>query len=256
MRQTWMAAVLVGLMATAAQAQNKPAKGKAPAKAPAQQQQQQPAQASQAPAAGGEPKSDDERTFYALGYSFGRNLSIFSMSPEELAALEHGIQDSIGDKPSLVDVDKFGPRIQELARSRQAKSNENYIAKASKEPGFTKLPSGILYKEVKAGTGASPKATDTVKVNYRGTLTNGEEFDSSYKRNQPAEFPLNGVIKCWTEGLQKMKVGGKAELVCPPDTAYGERPPPGSRIQPNAVLRFEVELLGITPGSAAPTPGK
>lgn len=243
MRTTVMAAVLVGLMATGAQAQGKAARGKAQPK-----QQQQPAQAG-----GGEPKSDDERTFYALGYSFGRNLSVFSMAPEELAALKRGIEDASAEKPSLVDVDKFGPRIQELARSRQSKTNETYLAKVAKEPGFTKLPSGILYKEVKPGTGPSPKATDTVRVHYRGTLISGDEFDSSFKRNQPAEFPLTGVIKCWTEGLQKMKVGGKAELVCPGDTAYGERPPPGSRIQPNAVLRFEVELLGIPASGAAPT---
>ncbi|XXF81207.1 FKBP-type peptidyl-prolyl cis-trans isomerase [Myxococcaceae bacterium GXIMD 01537] len=251
MRTTWMAAVLVGALATSAQAAQ-PANSKAKGKTPKQEQpQQQPPQAqAPAPGGGGEPKSDDERTFYALGYSFGRNLSIFGMSPEELAVLKRGLDDSVNEKPSLVDVDKFGPRIQEMARSRQAKTNETYLAKAAKEPGFTKLPSGILYKEVRAGTGASPKATDTVKVNYRGTLTNGTEFDSSYKRNQPAEFPLNGVIKCWTEGVQKMKVGGKAELICPPDTAYGERPPPGSSIQPNAVLRFDVELLGITAGAA------
>jgi FKBP-type peptidyl-prolyl cis-trans isomerase FkpA len=247
-----MAAVLVGLMATGAQAQGKAAKGKAQPQPQPQQQQQQ------APASGGDPKSDDERTFYALGYSFGRNLSVFSMAPEELNALKRGIEDASGEKPSLVDVERFGPRIQELARSRQSKANEAYLAKVAKEPGFTKQPSGILYKETKAGTGPSPKATDTVRVHYRGTLTTGDEFDSSFKRNQPAEFPLNGVIKCWTEGLQKMKVGGKAELVCPGDTAYGERPPPGSRIQPNAVLRFEVELLGIPAAGAAPapTPGK
>ncbi len=252
MRTTVMAAVLVGLMATGAQAQGKAAKGKAQPQPQPQQQQQQ------APASGGDPKSDDERTFYALGYSFGRNLSVFSMAPEELAALKRGIEDASGEKPSLVDVERFGPRIQELARSRQSKANEAYLAKVAKEPGFTKQPSGILYKETKAGTGPSPKATDTVRVHYRGTLTTGDEFDSSFKRNQPAEFPLNGVIKCWTEGLQKMKVGGKAELVCPGDTAYGERPPPGSRIQPNAVLRFEVELLGIPAAGAAPapTPGK
>lgn len=241
MRTMWMAAALVGLVATGAQAQGK-ARGKAA------QKQEQPAQQS-APASP-EPKTDDERTFYALGYNFGRNLAIFNMSPEELSALKRGIEDSVGDKPSLVEVEKFGPRIQEMARSRQAKSNEAYLAKASKEPGATRLPSGIIYKETKAGTGPSPKATDTVRVHYRGTLINGEEFDSSFKRNQPAEFPLNGVIKCWTEGLQKMKVGGKAELVCPGDTAYGERPPPGSKIPPNGVLRFEVELLGI-PGDTS-----
>ena len=108
-----------------------------------------------------------------------------------------------------------------------------------------KLPSGLVYESVKDGTGASPAATDTVKVHYRGTLPEGgKEFDSSYKRGEPAEFPLNRVIPCWTEGLQKMKVGGKAKLTCPPAIAYGARGA-GGVIPPNATLNFEVELLGI-----------
>jgi FKBP-type peptidyl-prolyl cis-trans isomerase FkpA len=106
-------------------------------------------------------------------------------------------------------------------------------------------PSGLVYQSVKEGTGPSPSATDTVRVHYRGTFPDsGKEFDSSYARNQPAEFPLNRVIPCWTEGLQKMKVGGKAKLVCPPAIAYGSRGA-GGVIPPNATLNFEVELLGI-----------
>jgi FKBP-type peptidyl-prolyl cis-trans isomerase FkpA len=105
--------------------------------------------------------------------------------------------------------------------------------------------SGLIYKSIKDGSGASPVATDVVKVHYRGTLQDGKEFDSSHKRGEPAEFPLNRVIKCWTEGVQKMKVGGKAQLTCPPGIAYGERGTPGGPIPPNATLNFEVELLGI-----------
>jgi FKBP-type peptidyl-prolyl cis-trans isomerase FkpA len=105
--------------------------------------------------------------------------------------------------------------------------------------------SGLVFKSVKDGNGASPVATDVVRVHYRGTFPDGKEFDSSYKRGQPAEFPLNRVIKCWTEGVQKMKVGGKAQLVCPPGIAYGERGTPGGPIPPNATLHFEIELLGI-----------
>jgi FKBP-type peptidyl-prolyl cis-trans isomerase FkpA len=103
--------------------------------------------------------------------------------------------------------------------------------------------SGLVYKSLKDGSGPSPVATDVVKVHYRGTLQDGTEFDSSHKRGQPAEFPLNRVIKCWTEGVQKMKVGGKAQLTCPPEIAYGAAGRPG--IPPNATLNFEVELLGI-----------
>ncbi|MBT0651672.1 FKBP-type peptidyl-prolyl cis-trans isomerase [Geomobilimonas luticola] len=121
---------------------------------------------------------------------------------------------------------------------------DDAIDKAAKEKGAVKTPSGMVYVSIKDGKGKSPKATDTVEVNYRGTLTNGKEFDSSYKRNQSISFPLSGVIPCWTEGVQKMKVGGKAKLVCPPELAYGARGA-GSAVPPNATLIFEVELLAI-----------
>ena len=107
--------------------------------------------------------------------------------------------------------------------------------------------SGLVYKSLKDGTGPSPVATDVVRVHYRGTLQDGSEFDSSHKRGQPAEFPLNRVIKCWTEGLQLMKLGSTARLTCPAAIAYGERGAGGGEIPPNAVLRFEVELLAINP---------
>jgi FKBP-type peptidyl-prolyl cis-trans isomerase FkpA len=110
--------------------------------------------------------------------------------------------------------------------------------------GVETLPSGVKIAHTAVGTGASPKASDTVKVHYRGTLLDGKEFDSSYKRNAPATFPLNRVIPCWTEGMQKIKVGGKATLTCPPATAYGDRGA-GGAVPPNATLNFEVELLAI-----------
>jgi FKBP-type peptidyl-prolyl cis-trans isomerase FkpA len=113
-------------------------------------------------------------------------------------------------------------------------------------PSTSVAGTGLVYKSIKDGSGAQPVATDVVKVHYRGTLQDGTEFDSSHKRGQPAEFPLNRVIKCWTEGVQKMKVGGKAQLTCPPGIAYGERGTPGGPIPPNATLNFEVELLGIS----------
>jgi FKBP-type peptidyl-prolyl cis-trans isomerase FkpA len=131
-----------------------------------------------------------------------------------------------------------------LAQSQdEAKSSSKKVGKSSDKGAIT-TPSGLVYTELKGGTGPSPKVTDRVTVNYRGTFTDGKEFDSSYKRNQPATFPLNGVIKCWTEGLQKMKVGGKAKLVCHSSIAYGDqgRPP---LIPGGATLNFEVELLAI-----------
>ncbi len=116
---------------------------------------------------------------------------------------------------------------------------------AAAEPGAEVSATGLVFRSLKEGSGAMPAATDTVKVHYRGTFANGKEFDSSIQRGQPAEFPLNRVIKCWTEGVQRIKVGGKAKLTCPAAIAYGERGTPGGPIPPNATLLFEVELLGI-----------
>ncbi len=118
------------------------------------------------------------------------------------------------------------------------------IDKAAKEKGAVKTASGMVYRSIKDGSGKAPTAASTVEANYRGTLTNGKEFDSSYKRKQSIQFPLSGVIPCWTEGVQKMKVGGKAKLVCPPELAYGARGA-GRDVPPNATLIFEVELLDV-----------
>ena len=131
-----------------------------------------------------------------------------------------------------------------LIMSHAVWAEDAALAAAAKEPGATQTASGLVYRALKDGTGASPKATDLVKVHYKGTFPDGREFDSSYKRNEPTEFPLNQVIPCWTEGVQRMKVGGKAKLTCPPTIAYGARGA-GSVIPPNATLMFEVELLGI-----------
>ncbi len=131
-----------------------------------------------------------------------------------------------------------------LASTTWAQTAATTAEAAAKEEGAQVTSSGLVYRALKEGTGASPSASDKVKVHYRGTLLDGKEFDSSYKRNSPIEFPLSGVIPCWTEGVQKMKVGGKAKLTCPPAIAYGSRGAAGV-IPPNATLQFEVELLGI-----------
>ena len=118
------------------------------------------------------------------------------------------------------------------------------LARAAAEKGAVVTDSGLVFRSVKEGSGPGPQATDTVRVHYRGRFPDGREFDSSYSRGQPATFPLNRVIKCWTEGVQRMKVGGQARLTCPSAIAYGDRGA-GGVIPPNAVLQFEVELLGI-----------
>jgi FKBP-type peptidyl-prolyl cis-trans isomerase FkpA len=206
-------------------------------------------------AAAVKPVTDDDKVVYSLGLSIYRSLGQFDLSPAELELVKQAITDAQANKPA-VSIDEWGPKIQTLgdARASRVASKEKaaaaaYLSKAAAEPGATKTATGLVYRELTAGAGDSPKATDTVKVNYRGTLTNGTEFDSSYKRNMPIEFPLNQVIPCWTEGVQKMKIGGKAQLVCPSDIAYGDqgRPP---AIPGGATLVFEVELLGI--GAASP----
>jgi FKBP-type peptidyl-prolyl cis-trans isomerase FkpA len=127
-----------------------------------------------------------------------------------------------------------------------AQAQADPLKAAAAEAGALTTDTGLVYRSLKDGTGPSPTAADSVKVHYRGTLPDGKEFDSSIKRGQPAEFPLGRVIKCWTEGVQRMKVGGKARLTCPAAIAYGERGTPGGPIPPNATLIFEVELLGIS----------
>ena len=128
-----------------------------------------------------------------------------------------------------------------------ASAQTDPLANAAAETGAVVTASGLVYRSLKDGKGATPAATDTVKVHYRGTFPDGREFDSSYKRNAPASFPLNRVIKCWTEGLQRMKVGGTARLTCPAAIAYGDKGAGGGEVPPGAVLRFEVELLAINP---------
>lgn len=141
---------------------------------------------------------------------------------------------------------KFRLKVCALAlfAAAPAWSQPDALARAAKEPGAQVSASGLVFRSLKEGTGPSPQASDKVRVHYRGTFPDGKEFDSSYARGQPAEFPLDRVIKCWTEGVQRLKVGGKGKLTCPAAIAYGERGA-GGVIPPGATLQFEVELLGI-----------
>ncbi|HYO58227.1 FKBP-type peptidyl-prolyl cis-trans isomerase [Archangium sp.] len=205
------------------------------------------------------PQTDDQKTFYALGLTLGRQIQVFDMTPEELEYVKAGLTAQVTGKEPAVDVQAFGPKLPELARTRstaraekEKEKSKAFLETAAKEEGAQRTESGLIFKSLQEGTGAQPGATDIVKVNYRGTLPDGKEFDSSYKRNEPAQFPLNGVIKCWTEGVQKMKVGGKAKLVCPSDLAYGDRGTPG--IPGGSALVFEVELLEVQKNEPAPMP--
>ncbi|ANA39442.1 peptidylprolyl isomerase [Geobacter anodireducens] len=196
-------------------------------------------------------KNEEENTLYAIGLSVARSLSVFALSPAELDYVKQGISDAVEGKKPAVDLAAYTGKVQELARARRkaqgekaAAAGKEFLEKAAGEKGAVKTDSGMVYLPLKDGNGVSPVATDTVKVNYRGTLIDGREFDSSYKRGTPAEFRLDGVIKCWTEGLQKMKEGGTARFVCPATLAYGDAGA-GELILPGSTLNFEVELLEV-----------
>jgi FKBP-type peptidyl-prolyl cis-trans isomerase FkpA/FKBP-type peptidyl-prolyl cis-trans isomerase FklB len=195
--------------------------------------------------------TDEQKTLYAIGQAMSQSLGTFALSKDELEIVKAGLTDGVLKAPAKVKLEEYMPKIQALQQARakvaaetEKKASAGFLEKAAKEKGATKAPGGFVITTIKAGTGASPKATDQVKVHYHGTLTDGTVFDSSVQRGEPATFPLNGVIPCWTQGVQMMKVGGKSRLVCPADLAYGDRGAP-PKIKPGATLVFEVELLEI-----------
>jgi FKBP-type peptidyl-prolyl cis-trans isomerase FkpA len=197
------------------------------------------------------PQTEEQKTLYAIGVLVGKQLDVFGLSPAEFAVVKHGLDDTVSGKKPVVEPEAYQQKINQFAQARmkvtaekQKEKSKAFLDGAAKEKGAQKSASGLIYVPIKEGTGTQPKETDTVKVHYTGTLIDGKVFDSSVKRGQPAEFPLNQVIKCWTEGVAKMKVGGKAKLVCPSSIAYGDegRPP---TIPGGATLVFEVELLDV-----------
>lgn len=198
-----------------------------------------------------ELKTEDEKTFYAMGNMLGQNLSRLSLTEVELAALTTGLEDSAkGNKPQ-VDLDAYRPKIQELFQKKmeaiavgEKSKGKSFLEKFAKEKGAILTKSGLAYKVLKEGTGASPSETDEVEVHYHGTLLDGTVFDSSVDRGKKISFPLNRVIKGWTEGLQTMKVGGKTKFVIPSELAYGDQGAP-PKIPGGATLIFEVELFDI-----------
>lgn len=208
------------------------------------------------------PKTDDEKALYALGVLVSQNIENFDLTDQEMAMVNAGLADGARGKEIMKaeEIDSFVPRLQELNSTRMAEATKKekeagaaYLAKAAAEAGAQKSDRGVVYKTLTEGTGASPKVTDMVKVNYEGRFVDGEVFDSSEKHGGPAEFPLGEMIPCWGEGIPFMKVGGKGQLVCPPELAYGEEARPGMR--GGATLVFDVELLEILDPAAAATAG-
>jgi FKBP-type peptidyl-prolyl cis-trans isomerase FkpA len=201
---------------------------------------------------GNQPQTEEHKTLYALGLSLGQPLGMFHLTAEDLENVRAGLYASVRAETPAVEIAIYGTKIQMLAvnRSRaqaaiEKEKSKPFLDQAAQERGAVKTGSGLIYKKLRAGKGASPRASDIVRVHYRGTLIDGTEFDSSYKRGEPATFPLDGVIKCWNEGVQRMKTGGKAQLVCPSTLAYGDMGAPPD-IKPGATLIFNVELLDVT----------
>lgn len=201
-------------------------------------------------ATGGAPETEDQKILNALGQALGQNIVAAGLSADELAFVQRGLSDAALGLDADVDLDQYGPQIQAFMESRVAGAAEGELALATAFmdeqvglEGAERTESGIVIVEMTAGTGPNPAADDTVQVHYHGTLRDGTVFDSSVERGEPATFPLTGVIPCWTEGLQRISVGGKSRLVCPPNLAYGPQGRPG--IPGNAALVFEVELLEI-----------
>ena len=264
--------LLINAAAAAVLAGTLPAQAQSPAQTPSSAQAQTPSSTEGAPAtagaarkkpeaaAGKAPPSEKSAVSYSLGVSMGEQLRASYVAPDAVSPdrLAQGVRDGLNGKAKLADADR--EKIGKLLRgAHDAAGDVNHHAAAAfladnaKKPDVVTTASGLQYKVLTPGSGDSPKATDEVTVNYRGTLLDGTEFDSSYKRGQPASFPLNRVIPGWSEGLQLMKPGAKYQLFVPPQLGYDLRSPPGSPIPPGAMLIFEVELIGIKP-PPPPTP--
>jgi FKBP-type peptidyl-prolyl cis-trans isomerase len=206
-----------------------------------------------------EPKieSDDDKAIYSLGLWVAQRIESFALTESELPIFESGVRDGVTNSEKKVDIATVEGLLQKFATARQTAraakektDSATYLAQMAAEPGATKSPTGYVVRTLTEGTGASPGADSTVKVHYHGTLRDGTVFDSSVNRGTPAEFPVGGVIPCWTQALQTMKVAGKYKLTCPSEIAYGDRGSPPS-IKPGATLTFEVELIEVKPAPKA-----
>jgi FKBP-type peptidyl-prolyl cis-trans isomerase FkpA len=192
--------------------------------------------------------SEDEKTLYTIGIAMGRSTTWLDVTADELRFIEAGIEDLVAGRPARVSVETYAPKVEEFAKRRAAElvgkreaDGKAAIAAAAKEPGAVKTQSGLVFRTVKPGAGASPTSTDKVKVRYRGAFPSGKVFDSSME-GEPVELVVAGVIPCWAEALQRMKIGESAKLVCPPSLAYGDNGNPPT-MPGHATLIFELELV-------------
>jgi len=199
---------------------------------------------------GAEFASDDERIIYSLGVLLGESIAEFNLSDGELELVAAGMRDIVGGAEPRVDMELYSSQLQMLATERaqagtavEKAASAAFADQIAAEAGAERLVSGVIYVPITEGDGENPSPANTVTVHYHGTLRDGTVFDSSVERDSPASFPLGGVIPCWTEGVQKIKVGGKAKLLCPSETAYGDQGQPG--IPGGSALLFEVELLSF-----------
>jgi len=197
------------------------------------------------------PLTGDDRSLYAAGLMLAGSLEVFSLSEADLAVVLQAVKDGVAGKPAFEVDDQTRMAVQALARQRMAArtraleaKGDEYRAKAAAAPGAVKTDSGLVFRQLSEGTGAAPASGDTVQVRYTGTLVDGKVFDATDPKGEPASFKLDGVVPCWSEGLQRMRAGGKARLVCPPALVYGDRGVPGE-IPAGATLDFEVELVAV-----------
>ena len=200
--------------------------------------------------------TEDQKMLYTLGLAIAQQIAPLDLTEAELELVKRGVADAALKRSPQVDPQTYGPKLQGFAQARMSAMAEvektesaKFLDEKKAEPGAVETVSGLVMIEIAPGTGESPKADDTVKVHYHGTLRDGTVFDSSRDRGEPAQFALNRVIPCWTEGLQKMRVGGKSRLFCPSDKAYGDMGQ--GDIPGGAALEFEVELLEIVAPPAA-----
>jgi FKBP-type peptidyl-prolyl cis-trans isomerase FkpA/FKBP-type peptidyl-prolyl cis-trans isomerase FklB len=208
--------------------------------------------------------TDNDKILYSMGLVLSRNISGFEFTADELDKIVAGIQDGVLGREPRVDLETYGPQIQAMVQARmesvatrEKEAAKTFVAEAAAKEGAETTASGLVYRELQAGDGPSPGPTDRVRLHYHGTLRDGSVFDSSREGDnpEPAVFPLNAVVPCFSEGVQKMKVGGKAVLTCPPELAWGDHGSP-PKIKPGAAVQFEVELLEILkPEDAGQAPG-